>query len=105
MLLGAWSSMSHSADGAAVYDTMCAGCHDAGAARAPTRDTLATMTPESIVQALETGAMRVIGQWNMKGPERVAVAEYLTGKDYDAAWRARAGGQCEQPITASAQPF
>lgn len=93
------------ADGAAVYEAQCAGCHEAGAARAPTRDKLAEMPPESIVTALETGAMRVIGQWNLDGPERVAVAEYLSGKTYDPDWRGSADAACGTAHVPSDDPF
>lgn len=85
-------------DGATVYAEQCASCHDSGAARTPTRETLAAMAPDTIVQALETGAMRIIGLWNLTGPERVAVAEYLSGKAYDPNWRADAIKECDATL-------
>ena len=74
-------------DGESVYQEHCASCHDAGVARAPSFSAMKKLTAESIVQSLETGVMRVIGQWNINGPERVAVAEYLSGKTFDSNWQ------------------
>ncbi len=95
----------HAVDGKGVYEQHCAGCHDTGAARAPTLEKLKEMSAESIVQALETGAMRVIGQWNVNGPERVAVAEYLSGKSFDSAWQDTENATCAGPLSFSEQPF
>ena len=61
--------------GEQAYADECASCHDSGAARMPSREALAGLTPGAIVQALETGLMRVVGTFNLNGPERVAVAE------------------------------
>ena len=50
-------------DGAALYTQRCASCHEGGqVARAPARDVIASLTPERIVGALETGTMRVQGE-------------------------------------------
>lgn len=91
--------------GAEVYQKQCAACHDSGAARTPAKKSLQDLTPETIVHALESGVMRVIGQWNLNGPERVAVAEYLSGKTYNPAWQNKRANSCEKPIQASAAPF
>ena len=96
---------SSKADGADVYAKQCAACHDSGAARTPTKKALQDLEAETIVHALESGVMRVIGQWNLNGPERIAVAEYLSGKTYDASWRNNQGTSCAAPIEASANPF
>lgn len=82
-------------DGAAVYGAECASCHDSGAAHAPTRATLAAMPTGAIVRALETGVMRVVGTFNLNGPERVAVAEHITGRAYDAQWNTQKLHRCE----------
>jgi len=92
-------------DGAAVYATHCASCHDSGAQRMPSKEALQAMAPDSIVQALESGAMRVLGQWGMDGPERVAVAEYLSGKPFDPQWREREMKTCGEPLPLSDDPF
>jgi polyvinyl alcohol dehydrogenase (cytochrome) len=99
------SSATLAIDGASVYAEHCASCHDSGAPRTPTRDTLKALSPDTIVQALETGAMRVIGQWNLDGPERIAVAEYLSEKTYNSSWRDTTTNLCEKKISSSADPF
>ena len=73
-------------DGETVYRNECASCHETVAPRMPSKTTLAERSPQAIVKALETGTMRVVGTFNLNGPERVAVAEYLTGKSYSADW-------------------
>lgn len=90
-------------DGAAVYKQHCASCHDGGAARAPNFETLQKMEPVAVVRALETGVMRVVGTFTLNGPQRVAVAEYVTGKPYDANWQPQVANRCAAstwPVTA-----
>jgi polyvinyl alcohol dehydrogenase (cytochrome) len=45
-----------------IYQTRCATCHEAGVARAPNRDGLRRLTPETIGAALTLGSMREQGQ-------------------------------------------
>ncbi len=92
-------------DGEQVYQEKCASCHDSGAPRTPKRETLNTMSPATIIQALETGAMRVVGTWAMDGPQRVAVAEYLTGKTFDSNWKASSEKRCAAPMNPSKDPL
>ncbi len=70
--------------GAAAYAEACAQCHQGQMPRAPHRNMLEIMSPESIVRAMTTGVMQQeaagLGQ-----DERNAVAEYLTGRDLVAA--------------------
>ncbi len=80
--------------GKAVYQQHCAACHDGGAKRAPTFATLQTMEPAAVVRALETGVMRVVGTFVLSGPQRVAVAEYLTDKAYDPTWAPQETNHC-----------
>ena len=82
-------------DGKAVYTQHCAACHDSGAARAPTPETMRNMTPESVVRALETGVMRVVGTFALNGAERAAVAEYVTGKPLGKEITAAIPNQCK----------
>ena len=38
-------------DGASLYKSTCAVCHDSGAERVPNRETLKAMTPEQVLAA------------------------------------------------------
>src|SRR5215468_10286094 len=68
-------------DSAAIYQQSCASCHETGANRAPSRDTLRQMRPERVLAALEGGAMTSMA--NRRTPaERRALAEYVTGKSF-----------------------
>jgi polyvinyl alcohol dehydrogenase (cytochrome) len=68
-------------DGAGLYKEACASCHDSGANRAPTLDTLHQMQPERVLAALEGGAMTSMANRRTPG-ERRAVAEFVTGKSF-----------------------
>ncbi len=95
MLLASTASHAAGRDGATIYGAECAHCHDSGAAHAPTRASLAAMPTAAIVRALEIGVMRVVGTFNLNGPERVAVAEHITGRPYDAQWNMQTVHRCE----------
>ncbi len=74
------SGWAQSPDGASLFKEHCASCHTGAAdSRAPAPDALRPRSPESIVVALVNGAMRAQGK-NLSGPERRALAEYITGK-------------------------
>lgn len=92
-------------DGATIYSEICASCHDSGAARTPNKTALQTMSPQAILTALETGPMRVIGIFSMTGPERIAVAEHLSGKPYDTNWRGDVANQCAPQSWPSKTPY
>ncbi len=68
-----------SASGAALYEEHCAGCHDEGGGRAPSRDALRRRSPQAVVDALTSGPMRYQGL-PLNGDERRAIAEFLTGR-------------------------
>ena len=68
-------------DGAALYRDNCASCHDAGAARAPSRDALRAMSAERVLTALESGLMVTMASRNSTA-ERRAIAEFVTGKSF-----------------------
>lgn len=92
-------------DGKAVYAQHCAACHAGGAARAPTLETLSRMEPAAVVRALETGVMRVVGTFSLNGPQRIAVAEYVTGRKYDVNWIASSANLCAAAAWPAADPF
>src|SRR5436189_6220730 len=74
-------------DGEYLFKTYCAICHetpDGGEVRAPGRDVLKQMTPEHILQVLETGAMKTQAAEHSRGQRR-NLAEYLSGKAFGNA--------------------
>jgi polyvinyl alcohol dehydrogenase (cytochrome) len=76
------SAPARAQDGAALFKSYCAICHEAGAnndSRAPGRDVLARLTPEQILQALEKGAMKTQAAERSRAQRR-ALAEYLSGR-------------------------
>ncbi|MGH9144970.1 MAG: c-type cytochrome, partial [Vicinamibacterales bacterium] len=78
MGVGAGGSAGAGAEGAALYTQRCASCHEGGqVARAPGRDVIAALTPERIVNALESGTMRVQGE-TLTSDQRRAIAIYLS---------------------------
>jgi hypothetical protein len=65
-----------------LFQTYCAICHGPAPGeevRAPGRDALKQMTPEHILQVLETGGMKAQGAERVRAQRR-ALAEYLAGK-------------------------
>ncbi|HEY3161294.1 MAG TPA: PQQ-binding-like beta-propeller repeat protein [Vicinamibacterales bacterium] len=80
VVLAASSAFAQAPDGAQVFAASCSSCHNGAAdSRAPALDALRSRTPEAIMDALMTGAMRPQGS-RLSGAERRAVAEFLTGK-------------------------
>jgi len=73
------ASLLSAQDGATLYKKSCAGCHDAGAERVPTRETLRAMSPERVLSAMESGAMITMAS-HLSPEERRAIAEFVTGK-------------------------
>jgi len=64
-------------DGAALFATHCASCHAPfNATRAPWPDTLRLMAQSAILNALESGKMKAVGE-GMSHEQRAAVASYL----------------------------
>ena len=85
-------------DGAEVYKTRCAACHDNSTARIPARAEIATRTPESIYATLFSGVM-MLQAAGLSLDEGRAVARYLTGKDFSAGGEVIAG-RCTVPARA-----
>jgi polyvinyl alcohol dehydrogenase (cytochrome) len=78
------ASILSAQDGEAVYKRTCAACHDSGAERVPTRETLKAMTPERVLAAMESGAMIAMAS-RLSAAERSAVAEFVTGRSLGRA--------------------
>jgi polyvinyl alcohol dehydrogenase (cytochrome) len=70
-----------------LFKTYCAICHEPAPneeVRAPGRDVLKQMTPEHILQVLETGAMKTQAAERSRAQRRT-LAEYLAGKAFGNA--------------------
>jgi polyvinyl alcohol dehydrogenase (cytochrome) len=81
-LAGLSSATAFAQDGAALFKSYCASCHETGTnadSRVPGRDILAQLTPDQILQALEKGAMKAQAAERSRAQRR-ALAEYLSGK-------------------------
>jgi cytochrome c553 len=76
---------------ATAYQQHCAMCHDNPATRAPGVVSLRAMSPDFVVAALTGGIMQGPGA-ALSPPQRVALAEYLTGKKMAGA--AAMAGRC-----------
>jgi len=70
--------------GDAVFARACATCHQAGQTAVPPPDALRAYTPEAIVNALTNGKMAAQGT-TLTTAERVAVAQFLTGRSLAAS--------------------
>ena len=81
-------------DGAQVFQRNCASCHTGAAdSRAPSPDALKSRAPRAILDTLMTGAMRPQGS-RLSGPERRAVAEFVTGKRIEGDVTGAERGRC-----------
>jgi len=81
-------------EGAKIYATRCAACHETGAGRAPAKVVLSNLTPGMVVDALTSGAMQAIGA-SLKQEEKVDVAQYLTGMPLSASGPAQITDRCD----------
>lgn len=68
--------------GAEIYSQACAHCHEGQVARAPGRDMLEIMSPESVLRSLTLGVMQQEAA-GLSAVEREAIAEHLTGRRID----------------------
>src|SRR5262245_10956620 len=86
LVMLAFPFLAFAQDGQALYRAHCASCHDASAqTRAPSRQALQQLTPERILNALESqsGAMLIQGVARTTA-ERRALALYVSGKPFGA---------------------
>jgi len=80
MLCDTAAAAAQEPDGTAIFETQCAMCHTPpGVERAPMLETLRGRSPTAIVAALTSGIMALQGQ-DLTGPQRRAVAEFITGR-------------------------
>ncbi len=83
-----------SPDGEQVFKQSCVSCHSGALeSRAPSLDALRARTPQAVIESLMTGAMRPQGA-RLSGPERRAVAEYVTGKKVGGDVTGAETGRC-----------
>ena len=76
---------TYAQDGSKLFNTFCATCHmDDSQSRAPTLNTLKQLNPEHVLSALEKGSMVKVGSERSR-KERIALAEFVTAKVYDAS--------------------
>lgn len=78
-------TIATSQDGAVLYKTSCAFCHDAGTPRAPALEALRAMSPQRILASMETGPMIAMVH-NRSVDERRAIAEFASGRRFGAAF-------------------
>jgi polyvinyl alcohol dehydrogenase (cytochrome) len=104
LLLG-FTGLVYAQDGAALYQKSCAPCHDRGADRAPSHESLHAMTAEQVLAAMESGPM--ISMANRQSPAaRRAIAEFITGKTFDHPLETSpsAAAMCKEPAAAFGDP-
>ena len=63
------------------YDQVCATCHNGTVKKAPHREMIGLMTPESIYATLNRGVMQTEGA-GLTVDEKIAVSEYLAGSSF-----------------------
>ena len=68
--------------GQSAYAKHCASCHEGGFPKAPHRDFLGKMSPDSILRSLVDGSMRNHAK-SLNSSERKNLVEYLTEVDID----------------------
>jgi polyvinyl alcohol dehydrogenase (cytochrome) len=86
-------------DGAALYATRCAVCHDAatpaGDLRVPKKDELSKRAPQNIVDSMTSGPMREQAK-GLSEDDKRAIASHITGKAFDGGTAPVAiQGMCE----------
>lgn len=67
------------ANGEAIYNSVCASCHENGIPKAPSRSMLGYMSPGTIHHALTEGIMQQQAS-ELSPADKVAVVEFLTGR-------------------------
>lgn len=70
-------------NGEALFQKHCLACHNGGAPKAPHVVMLQVMNPESVLAAMESGAMKSQAA-GLESSEKTAIAEYLGGRPLNA---------------------
>lgn len=91
---------AHAQDGATVYKQHCASCHDVPQGRVPPASALRKMSIDQVMNALEIGPMKTIGD-TLSPADRQAVASYL-GRPAPEAVSIPSSGAC--PANAATRP-
>jgi polyvinyl alcohol dehydrogenase (cytochrome) len=91
-------------DGAALYATHCAQCHDGDAqSRVPGRSAMQAMSFDHVLGTLTSGSMTAMAK-DRSDAERRAIASFVTGKAATGASVADADGRCTQQAAGFPQP-
>ncbi len=95
VLVGALYAQPTVPDGAALFKQKCSVCHTGEEnSRAPAVADMKAKSPESVIDALVNGSMRVQGS-RLGGGERRALAEFITGKKLGGDVTGGNVGRCE----------
>ncbi|UPK32799.1 PQQ-binding-like beta-propeller repeat protein [Bradyrhizobium sp. 186] len=99
MLVWCCSPAMAQQDGAALYATHCAQCHDASEAqsRVPARSAIQAMSFEHVLAALTSGSMAAMAK-ERSDEERRTIAAFVTGKAATSGAAADAQGRCTQQV-------
>jgi polyvinyl alcohol dehydrogenase (cytochrome) len=89
-------AIAQAPDAEVVFQTQCAACHvNPPEEDIPTAEALAAFEPNAIVESLTDGNMRLQGE-RLTREERVAVAEFLTGRAIVERTAELSAGLCSQ---------
>lgn len=100
-LFASFAAFAAAPDGAALYKTRCAVCHEGKAqAHMPSHDELVARTPEAITKAMFEGPM-VPQAAGLSEEEGRAIARFITAKEFSTGTASAMAGQC----TAAAKPM
>ncbi len=89
--------------GEVLFGSECATCHVGGGDnRAPALETLRQMPADAVLTALTTGRMSAQAQ-HLSPADRIAVAEFVTGKAVSVSQPVAQGGQCDEKSDAKSR--
>ncbi|MCP3388801.1 PQQ-binding-like beta-propeller repeat protein [Bradyrhizobium sp. CCGB12] len=92
-------------DGAALYATHCAQCHDGDAqSRVPGRSAMQAMSFDQVLGTLTSGSMATMAR-DRSDEERRAIAAFVTGKTAIGGSTADTQGRCTQPVSGFPEPL